>query len=177
MNETQITQVNNEQMNALKALSETNMKVSEAKATLIKIEETKQQYFKIREKETNERIDKILIESASLLQEARLNYYETTQFHHTTASYADAVKTAHETLLQNVKEFEERNTIWEQSMKKQEANLNEIKKVITIEKVRILNDKKNIEQNQKIIENDKRLIESRQEQIKSALEVLKKKNG
>lgn len=178
MNENQITQVTNEQMIALKALADTNMKVSEVKATLIKIEETKQEYFKIREEETIKRINKIISESSKILKEAQLNYYETTQFHHTTASYADALATAHSILLQNVSDFDKRQVLWEKSMKEQEDILNEIKKGIVIENVRILNDKKGIERAQKKIEQDKVLIESRQAQIKSALAVLdKKKNG
>lgn len=175
MNETIVT---NEQMNALKALSDTNMKVSESKATLIKIEETKQQYFKIRETETNERIAKIIAESAEVLKQARENYYETTQFYYTITSFADSLNVSYETFVHLINDFNERDQEWQKSFAEQENYLKQLKIEIDNDKQNIIKEKNKIESDKKLLEIDRIKVNDMRGTIEREINRIKvRKNG
>lgn len=171
-------QVSSEQMNSLNALANTNIEISKAKEVLFKMKEEETEYLKKREKKAIQKIQKIIDESASLLQGARDNYYETTQFYNTVSAFSASLVHSYAIFKEIITDFDEKNELWEVSIKKQLDFIAEEKKKISEDKTRIENDKKGIEKSFILIENDKKLIESRQSQMSAALKIIKnKQNG
>lgn len=168
-------EVTSEQMNSLKALADTNLQVSKAQEVLFALQKTETEYLVSREKKALERISNIIIGSADALREANQNYYETTQFYNTTASFAQQLTNQYELFKSVVDDFDEKNKQWELHIASEENRLSEMIQQIKSDKIRIENDKKAVERANKNIEKEKQIIESRQAQIKSALEVLKEK--
>lgn len=147
--------VTTEQMNSLRALADTNMKVSEAKALLIKIEETKLQYFKLRETETNERIAKLLADSNETLIQARNNYYETTQFYNTISSFADSLKASYSSFQGLLTDFQQRDIAWKKNMTEQEKMVADLRKEAQLEKTLIESEKQTILIRQKNLDEER----------------------
>ncbi len=170
-------QVSAEQMNSLKALADTNLQVSKAQEALFALQESETEYLVEREKKALERISAVITGSAEALREANQNYYETTQFYNTTASFAQQLTNQYELFKSVVSDFDLKNAQWESHIATEEKKLSDIRQQIKTDQVRIENDKKAIERANKSIEKEKQVIESRQAQIKHALEVLKEKQN
>lgn len=172
MNETIVT---TEQMNALKALSETNMKVSEAKATLIKIEETKQRYFKLRDDEAKARVANIVAESAEALEQARQNYYETTQLYHTVSSFAIALLETSESVHGMVADFEREKLAWDISLKEQESSLATLRQEIDSDALKIQGEKEGIKRQLALLQIEKAKVADMRGTIEREINRMSKK--
>ena len=72
--------ITTEKMEALKALADANVKVSEVRGTIAKLKSEESAYLEEREKKALERIQIILDESESVLKEALSNYKAIHQF-------------------------------------------------------------------------------------------------
>lgn len=69
-------EIEREKMEAMQALASTNMKVSEARNTLIQVQEEETVYLVGREKRAMERIDEVLKDSESVLEKVSTNFKE-----------------------------------------------------------------------------------------------------
>lgn len=145
--------VDKEKMDSLKALAETNMKVSETKNILIKLEETETEYLVGREKKAMERIQKVHDDSADLLKETHSNYELTSSLLTSVSASADFLGTAYEQFKGLLTDFEERNEVWEKNCEKWEANAAEVRQKIKVDQVKLENAKKSQEIREKAIEN------------------------
>lgn len=164
-------------MNSLKALADTNLKISEVRTTLIKLEETETEYLEGREKKAVEKIQKVLDESKDLIEKTQNNYAEIHKLCTTVSEFAETLTKIYFQFKEMLAEFDTRNEAWDREVEKQVAEFGEIKKLIKLDKQVIENDKKAIKQSKEIIKNDQTHIESQRAQIKSAFEVLKQKQN
>lgn len=162
-------------MDSIKALADTNLKISEAKNLLFKIQEEESNYLIERENKAIIKIQETLDSSRDLIKETKENYQEVHDLAHSASQFAGELIAFYEKL-QDIKEnFDKKSEIWEESVKKQNEEMSEIRKSIDIDKLIIENDKKSIEDAKIHIKSEYKRIESRNSQIKSALEVLNSK--
>lgn len=165
--------ISKEHMDALKALTDLNLKVSEARAELSEIENTKTEYIVEREKEAVERIEASLNASKDILRETRENYGLVSDFCNTMTGFADFLKEAHARFDEAVASFDESKVIFEAEMSRQENEIAETKKIIATERVKIANDKKSIENSKKTLEKTARKLEDERGTLERAIKRLK----
>jgi len=164
-------------MDTIKELASTNMKISEAKNILFKLQEDETVYLEEREKKAIDKIQTILDESKDLLDQTHSNYEEVHQLCQMVSSFTEFLSEAHGKFSDMLETFQLRSDEWDAKVKKQEEEFAEIRKGIKVQQSHIENDKKTIAKNFKKIEEEKALISSRQQQIKVALQVLEKKQN
>lgn len=141
-----------ENMDATKELAATNMKISEAKNIIFKLQEDETKYLEEREKKALERIDKVLDDSRELLDLAKGNYNEVHEFCKTITTFANFLSEAHTKFGGILESFKERNDEWNKEIDRQNAELAETRKNILIERSLLENEKKNIEKARQEIE-------------------------
>lgn len=162
-------------MDSAKELAATNIKISEAKNIIFKLQEDETTYLEEREKKALVRIDKVLDDSRDLLAKAHENYNEVHEFCRTINEFASFLSETQSKFQDLLTEFKDRDDAWGNEVKRREKEFADLRTAIDIDKTIIENDKKTIEKAKESIEKDKAVIESRQHQIKVALEVLNKK--
>ena len=133
--------ITTEKMEALKALADANVKVSEVRGTIAKLKSEESAYLEEREKKALERIQIILDESESVLKEALSNYKAIHQFAKDTTELADFVHESYEDFTKLKETFHDYTKAWEENIKRKEISLAELQKKIKIDKVQVENDK------------------------------------
>lgn len=137
--------ISEQQMTSVKALAETNIKISEAKNILYNLNKDESEYIKTREAKVIARISELYQQSKNTLDEINKNYegvYTIFQM----ASEATTFLKENQNLFKDLLEtFEEKNTQWKKDVSEQEERLVSLKKGLDQEKVNIINEKKSIE--------------------------------
>lgn len=165
--------VDKQQMDALKALAATTLKVSDAKTTLIKLEETETEYLVGREKKAMECIQKVHDTSADLLQKTQENYDGVTQILSTISGFTDFITKAYGKFQDILKAFDERNVLWEENCKKWEEEnqkkVNELKlRQSVVEGMEFANEK-----TKKKLSEDQQKLDDRYGTLERAIKRLK----
>lgn len=119
-----------ENMNSIKALSDVNIKISDAKNLLFKLQEEETEYLVKREEKALEKINKVLNESKDLLDKTHQNYEEIHQFCQVVSGYADFLEEAHEKFKRLLELFNKRNEVWDENAKQQYAEIARQKKIL-----------------------------------------------
>lgn len=149
-------------MDSVKELAATNLKISEAKNIIFKLQEDETVYLEEREKKALVRIDKVLEDSRELLDLTKGNYNEVHEFCKTISSFANFLSEAHTKFGGVLESYKERNDEWNIEIDRQNAELEEIRKNITIERSLLANEKKNIEKAREGIEKEmKKMVDER----------------
>lgn len=165
-------------MDSIKALADTNIKISEAKNVLFKLQETETEYLVAREEKAIQRIQKGVEDSRNLLEEVKNNHNAVQEFYRTVCGVSDFLEKAQTDFFSLLENFNRKSELWEKEYQKQCDEVAQVKRNNEVEKVKIHNDTISNQKTLKKITEEKSKIESRQAQIKSALEVLnKKQNG
>lgn len=152
--------VSKENMESLKALSDINLKVSEAKNLLFKLQEDETAYLVTREEKAMDRIQKVVEESHSLVQEADKNHAQIKALIVEVSAFVEHLLQIQENFQGLLAEFEERNIDWERDIGKQQDDIAEIRKGLKLEKVQIENDLKNINVARKKLAEDQKKLDS-----------------
>lgn len=168
--------ITKEKMDAMKDLAQTNIKVSEARNLLFKLQEDETSYLEMREKKVMNRINFTIEESRKVIEETKSNWTEIKSLYTVASDMVSTLNKLSLSLTESVTDFIEMNEQWERDIGKQQDDLEEIRRELKIENSVIENDKKDIKRHRKLIEEEKTLIESRQAQIKSALRELEIKD-
>lgn len=162
-----------EKMDAMKALADTNMKVSEAKVTLANIKKLESSYLQEREQKVIAMIDSILAQSKDIIDEARGNYKQVVDLFNTVSSFSKFLTEIHDGLLKTMESFSAHTKEWEKSVKLREDEIGDIKKQIRCDQVRIENEKKGIEQTKLSLEKQQRIINDQRGTLERAFTRLK----
>ena len=170
MNEITVTK---DQHDALKTLADTNMKISEAKNALFKLQETETAYLTAREEKAMGRINKMFEDSKDILTQTQKNYNETQQFHNTVSSFAESLVEAHKKFQALLADFDSRNDVWEKEVSHHEKQVTEIKHRIEEDKAKNANEKKNLELAKKSLEIEKKRLEDERGTLTRVIERLK----
>lgn len=163
-----------QKMDVLKVLADTNIKISEAKNTLFKIQEDETEYLKKREEKALVKVQKVLDESKEILDKAHSNYEDTHKFCQTISNYSDFLGEAHGKFTDMLDLFNEKNELWDKNAKLQYEEIARQRKIVEQDTKDIETREKAIKEALKIIENEKILIASRQASLKIALDAEKK---
>ena len=165
--------VTKEQMDSLKALSEINLKISEAKNTLFALQEDETEYLVARERKAMDRIQKVVDESTELVKEADQNHTQIKQLFVEVSAFAEKLIKTQQDFRGLITEFEQRNVEWEKDIGRQQDEIEEIRKKQKIEKVQIENDLQNISQARKKLTEDQKKLDSERGTLERAIKRLK----
>lgn len=166
--------VTTEQINSLKILADTNLKISEAKNTLLKLQEEEKEYLQKREEEVHLMIAKVLDDSKDLLEETKYNYKEVKNFHNVTLSFSDFLKEMYEKYRIFVEGFNERSDLWNEIYNKQIEEIGELRKDIDKDNEEIKRKNKTLEEDKEKLKKDRRHVESQQQTLETSYKELKK---
>lgn len=160
-------------MEALKALADTNLKISGAKESLFKLQETETEYLVTREKKAMDRIEKTIADSRAFVDQAKQNYESVRDFALEASSFAESLVNVQKIFHKSLEGFEERNVIWERDIGRQQDEIAEEKKSLTMQKTVIENDRKSFNQAKAQHAIDEKKLAGEWEELKRALIRLK----
>lgn len=149
-------------MDSIKEIADNNIKISEAKNALFKLQEEETEYLMVREKKAMHRIQKTVEDSAELVEEANKNHGQIKELGNEVSQFVQNLIKISSDYHQLLKEFEDRNVEWECNIGQQQDDIAKIKRHLNIEAVQIQNDKKSLEQAKKqLIDDQKKLASDR----------------
>lgn len=165
--------VDHQTMQALKALSDTNLKVSEARTILINLQETETEYLIGREKKAMERIQKVHDDSADLLKGTQENYRAVSEILAIVSGASDSLAEAYKDFKALLADFDERNALWQENCQNWESGVVEARKLMKIEQAKIENGKKSNEIAAAKIAEDRKKLDSDRGTVERAINRLK----
>lgn len=165
--------VDKEKMDSLKALADTNMQISTAKGTLVKLQEMETDYLVEREKKAVARVAKIFADSAELLEKATSNYAEVHDLCQTASSFADYLVKSYDSFSEVVRLFDEKSALWDESVKAQEAKFAEINRQIKTDRVLLENDKESLKKREGVLKQGERKLADDRASLERAINRLK----
>lgn len=158
----EITELEKSKMDSMKELADTNIKISEAKNLLFKLQEDETQYLVVREKKALEKIQKALDDSKELLDKTHKNYEKIHEFCQSVSSYADFLSETHKKFQEMLEVFKSRNQIWDGNAKQHYEELARQRKIVEQDTQAIEQREKQIKEAQEGLEKDRKRIESLQ---------------
>lgn len=162
-----------EKMDSIRALAETNMQVSSAKAELIKLQSIETTYLEEREKKAVERVTKVLNESKELVEETKNNYAEIQTLLNTASSLAGFITEVSGKLENLVKIFNENSETWDRQSKETEEQISIVRRDIKTDQIRIQNDRKGLEIREKTVRDLERLVKDRYDLLERTIKRIK----
>lgn len=162
-----------EKMNSIKALADTNVKIGEARGVLEALKKEESVYLEQREKKAVEVVDKVLADSKEVLKEATENYQEVKDLLNSASSFADFLKEAYSSFTTLVGRFSEKSEIWEKEVARQQEEFAVIRQQISDDRVRIKNDREAIQREREVLSNEKRKIDDQRATLERAINRLK----
>lgn len=165
--------ISKEHMDSLKALADTNMKIGEARGTLVKLQEVETGYLVEREAKAVAVIQKVVENSADLLKEVKTNYREVHDLCSVASSFAEFLVEAYGSFSALKTAFDEKSTLWEAQVKEKEAEFAEIRKQIKQDNVLLANDKESLEKAKKALDIDRKKVVADRGEVERAIKRLK----
>lgn len=123
-------EVSKEQMQALQTLADTNLKISEAKNTLLRLQEEETDYLVSREKKAVEKIEQVVKDSQSLVNEIKDNHEKVQEFYQTVSSFTGFMTETYDKFHHISEDFEKRTEAWEIKVKTQMSDVSLIRKEV-----------------------------------------------
>jgi len=168
------TKLDAEKFSTLKELGEVQGNVSLAKAELLKLKETTEEYMVVREREAEERVIEVLKESREALEETAKNHNELSGYSRDLKDYANELNVLASDIEALFKDFNARMRESEGDMEVNHKLVSEVLKQLKIERVNITEDRKMLDRDRNEIRDGWRLLRDRQETLKKGFEELKK---
>jgi chromosome segregation ATPase len=159
-----------QKFDTLKELSDLNIKISDAKNTLLELEQKETKYLEDREKKTLVKINKILVESSDLLTQTHQNYEKIHQFCSVVSNYADFLEEAHQKFSKMLETFGKRNEQWEDNYRELTAELSRQRKIVEQDEKTLKEREKRIDEATESLKKERTHLESQQETLKVAYE-------
>lgn len=144
---------------ALTALSNVNLKISEARNTLIKLEEIETEYLVSRENKAMDRIKNVLESSKELVAETNKNYEIIKDFARSVTQSSNFLTEAHKSFSELIDEKDKYYQSWEKDIKNQEEAIVQIQNGLKIQMTAVESGKKQIEVGKSNLETERRKIE------------------
>lgn len=154
--------VTTEHMKALKALSDIQLKISDARTSLTKLQEDETSYLILREQKAVEKIVAVLEESKGLINESNKNYKGVLELHALVSEFAKNVEKAHISFEMVFEDFKNKSEQKETEIDAKMAEIAEMHKVIKVARVNIEGDKKAIEEEYKVFEQKMVVLKDRE---------------
>jgi ABC-type transporter Mla subunit MlaD len=166
--------ITHQELESLKALSEANLKISEARNTLFRLKEEETEYLVERERQAMERVEATLKASESLVAEADKNYALVLQLVAQVTDFADKLEKTQQEVEGLASEVEQQAAALKEREEKLMADLQKQNKGIEITKKLLENRQKAIENDLKKLEKERIKIADDRGVIKRTIERLKK---
>jgi uncharacterized protein YukE len=164
-----------EKFDTLKELADVNVKISEARNELLEIESSKNDYIKLREDETIQRVNKVLKSSEKVIKMAHSNYEEVRTFVNTVSGYKAAVDEGYSTLKDIIKDFNEYQDEWEKQNEDQIHSLSDLEKKVKKDRELLGRERKDVEKFKKSVELERRKVADDRGTLNRAIKRLKSK--
>jgi len=165
----EIYEIEKEKMDSLKALADVNERVSKAVELVEKLKLEESVYIKEREEIAVKKINDVLLESQTVLQEALKNYIIVHDLSKTAASFTEKIEKTYTDFEETKKTFTKFTGVWEKNIAAREEELNEIKKLIKVDRIQVKNDKEALERREKAIKEDERKNKDMRETLERAI--------
>lgn len=162
-----------EKMDAMKALADTNIKVSEAKEALMKLKSLETTYLSGREKETKELVDKVVKDSEALLREAKGNYEEVKQLYNTVSEFVTFLTETYEKLEGFLEKVSEHDRVYRTDLKAKGESINQLLQEIRNDKIRIKNDQESLNRKSILLRDAQRKLDLDRATLDRAINRLK----
>lgn len=160
-------------MDALKALAEVNLKVSEARNHLTKLQEEETEYLVSREKKAVERIQNVLILSHSLVEETNKNYEIIEQFGKDVGEGADLLSKAVDAFQSLTESKDEHYKLWEKDIKGQEDTIVALRNGLKVDLSTIESARKQVEGAKVKLAQDRKTLDDDRAEVNRAIKRLK----
>lgn len=148
-----------EKMDAIRAIADANLKVSEAKNALLAVKNDEAKYIKEREAITRSSIEKILEESKAILDGAYANYAEVKALQKDVLELASWIIDGQKSFSSMLADFEKMSSEFSAYMEEKEKDIASKRTEIMADKIRIANDRQGVEDARKRLEIDRRKVE------------------
>lgn len=165
--------ITSEQMESMKALADLNMKLSEGKNSLYRLQEQESEYLEEREEKAMRRIQEVVDASRGMVREANENYSRIMELSRETAAFIDEVNKVQALFQETLRDFNERNQLWEKEMERQQNQIDEAKRLIMIDRNLVENERKSIERARISLAEDRKRVESDRGTVDRAIKRLK----
>ena len=169
----ELQQVEKQHMDALKALSDTNLKVSEAKVLLLSLQKEETTYLQAREERVMEKIEALLADSADILKKAEQNYVEVHDITRSATEFSDLLASAYADFKHVRELFEQKEHSWNNSVKSREDTIKELRQVLSVDRQLLVNDQESLERARKALEIDRQKLKDGEEELKRSIKRLK----
>jgi len=160
-------------MESIKAIADANLKVSEARNLLFKLQEQETEYLVVREKKAMDRIQLVMDTSKEMVKEADQNHLKIKNLGVEISEFVNNLLEIQKNFQDLLTEFEERNVEWERDIGKQQDDLVEIRNQQKVTLVQIENDQQNIALARKRLEDDQRKLDSDRGVVERTIKRLK----
>lgn len=132
-------------MDSMKALADTNVKVSEARAIFEDIKKTESVFLVERERKALIIIDKVIVDSKTILDEAKGNYDQVMDLYRTISEFSEFLSKEYTSFKSLLDDFDRRNIEWTAQTNLRQTEIDAIMVQINSDKVRIKNDREGID--------------------------------
>lgn len=167
-------EINKEQFDAVKKLSEIQISLSEGLAALKTLKENTEEYMVFREKEAEQRVTKVLKESRDALENISINYDQLTRFREELQAYANQIKNGSDIVVTLFKNFRKSIDEADEDMKDHYASIKEVEKQIKIENSLIKVQREEIKKDRLKLEDETRLLADRRGALERGFEELRR---
>lgn len=168
-------EVTKEHMDALKALADVNLKVSEARNLLTKLQEGETEYLVSREKKAVDRIQSVLAESTQLLEETTKNYEVIHDLAKSVTQTAKFLSDAHRDFGLLIEEKDKHYEAWEGDIKVQEEGIVSLRNGLKVDLSTVESARKQVESDKISLERERKKIEDQRGTLARAVARLKPK--
>ena len=143
--------IDKQKMDSLTALANTNIAISQAKATLEALKSEESAYIQDREQRAVAKIQSILTNSKEVLTESLQNYLSVHELSKTAGEFAQKIQDVYAQFGKLQETFAEATSEWEKEISDSQIILNEIKRLNKIDKIQIKNDQEAIVRQRKLL--------------------------
>jgi len=161
-------------MQALQALSEVNIKISEARNLLLELQEKETEFIVLREKKVLKRIDEVIKESQNLLSIVDQNYKHISEITVGIADFNEKIGRLSAEYTSLIAEFEAENEEWERRIGRQLDDIATQKQNLKILEAFLQNQREGIQQEREKLVEDQKILHKDRQSLKNAIIRLKK---
>lgn len=162
-------------MKTMQEIANSNLLIDSMKAELIKLEEDKENFFKLREEEVMTNIKRVVNESQALLEHTKSNYDHVHEFYSVLTSFSDYLKDGQAQLGEAIEDFNREAKAIMKTLDERSALIAHERKQMDAEKSTLDGQRNQINGAQVQLQNDQRLLFDQQETLKRSIDRLKAK--
>ncbi len=161
----ELHQLEQTKMQIMSELANTNLKISEAKNVIFKLQEEETEYLIEREKKALGKIQNVLQESRNLIEETHQNYAQVEEFCQTLVGFSDFLNESHDKMSLMLETFKKKNELWDENVKIQYEEIARQRKIVEQDTKAIESREQRIEEARLNLVKEREQIESRQQAL------------